>query len=128
VNLLLDTHLLLWSAFAAERIAPATAKRLLDPANVLWFSAASIWEVAIKRALDRPDFRVDPGVLRAGLLSNGYQELPVEGRHCLGLANLPPLHSDPFDRMLVVQATAEGMILLTADPLVAVYGGPTELV
>jgi PIN domain nuclease of toxin-antitoxin system len=79
VNLLLDTHLLLWSAFAAERIAPATAKRLLDPANVLWFSAASIWEVAIKRALDRPDFRVDPGVLRAGLLSNGYQELPVEG-------------------------------------------------
>lgn len=128
MNLLLDTHLLLWSAFAVERIAPRTADRLMDPGNALWFSAASIWEVAIKRALDRPDFRVDPGVLRAGLLANGYQELPVEGRHCLGLANLPALHGDPFDRMLIVQAAAEGMVLLTADKLVAAYGGPAELV
>ena len=84
--------------------------------------------MAIKRALDRPDFRVDPGVLRAGLLANGYQELPVEGRHCLGLSTLPPLHGDPFDRMLVVQAAAEGMVLLTADRMVAAYGGATELI
>ena len=128
MNLLLDTHLLLWSAFAVERIPQATVRRLSDPGNALWFSAASIWEVAIKRALDRPDFRVDPGVLRAGLLANGYQELPVEGPHCLGLATLPPLHGDPFDRMLVVQAAAEGMVLLTADRMVAAYGGATELI
>jgi PIN domain nuclease of toxin-antitoxin system len=128
VNLLLDTHLLLWSAFAVDRIPARTTARLVDPLNALWFSAASIWEIAIKRALDRPDFRVDPGVLRAGLLANGYQELAVEGRHCLGLANLPPLHGDPFDRMLIVQAAAEGMILLTADRMVAEYGGPAQLI
>lgn len=128
MNLLLDTHLLLWSAFAAERIPVATARRLESPENTLWFSAASIWEVATKRGLDRPDFRVDPGVLRAGLLANGYRELPIEGRHCLGLLNLPALHADPFNRMLIVQALAEGMVLLTADRRVAAYGGPVELV
>ena len=128
MNLLLDTHLLLWAAFRPDRLSPDAAAMIADPGNALWFSAASIWEVAIKRALDRPDFRVDPGVLRAGLLANGYQELPVEGRHCLGLSTLPPLHGDPFDRMLVVQAAAEGMVLLTADRMVAAYGGATELI
>lgn len=128
MNLLIDTHLLLWSAFDRARVPAVAAGLILDPANRLWFSAASIWEVAIKRALDRPDFRVEPGVLRAGLLANDYAELPIEGRHCLGLSSLPALHGDPFDRLLIAQAVAEGMVLLTSDARIAAYDGPIRLV
>ena len=124
MNLLLDTHLLLWAAFRPDRLSSGAATMIADPANRLWFSAASIWEVAIKRALDRPDFRVDPGVLRAGLLANGYAELPIAGRHCLGLSGMPSLHADPFDRILIAQALAEGMMLLTADSRIKAYPGP----
>jgi PIN domain nuclease of toxin-antitoxin system len=124
VNLLLDTHYLLWTA-AREDLLPPRARALIeDQANRLWFSVASLWEVAIKRSLDRPDFRTDAGPLRAGLLAAGYEELPVEGRHVLVLSTLPLLHRDPFDRLLVAQATAEGMPLLTADIRLAAYGGP----
>ena len=101
MNLLLDTHLLLWAAFRPDRLSRDAKAMIADQANDLWFSAASIWEVAIKRALDRPDFRVDPGVLRAGLLANDYAELPIAGRHCLGLSGLPALHADPFDRIRI---------------------------
>ncbi|MDO5703556.1 MAG: type II toxin-antitoxin system VapC family toxin [Paracoccus sp. (in: a-proteobacteria)] len=124
MNLLIDTHLLLWAAFEPQRISGEGRRWMADPANSLHFSVASLWEVAIKRGLDRADFRTDPGVLRAGLLSSGYRELAVEGRHVLGLATLPALHRDPFDRLLIAQAAAEGMRLLTADHLVAAYGGP----
>lgn len=124
MNLLLDTHYLLWAA-ARDAVPSAQADALIkDPANSLWFSVASLWEVAIKRGLDRPDFWTDPGTFRAGLLSSGYQELAVEGRHVLGLSILPPIHRDPFDRILLAQATAEGMRLLTADARLASYGGP----
>lgn len=128
MNLLIDTHILLWAAFTPERLSKDAQAQLLEPSNSLWFSAVSIWEVAIKRGLDRPDFIIDPGPLRAGLLSNDYSELNLEGRHCLGLGTLPALHSDPFDRMLIVQAAAEGMVLLTADRKLAQYGGPVRLV
>lgn len=128
MNLLLDTHLLLWAAFRSDRLPPDAAAMIADPANSLWFSAASIWEVAIKRGLDRSDFRVDPGVLRAGLLASDYAELPVAGRHCLGLSGLPAIHGDPFDRILIAQALAEGMMLLTADRRIAAYPGPIRLV
>lgn len=128
MNYLLDTHLLIWSA-GRDDLMTAKADRLIkDPANTLWFSVASIWEVAIKRAQNRPDFRTDPGTLRAGLLANGYLELPVEGRHCLAIPTLPPVHGDPFDRMLVAQAMSEGMQLLTADRRVGAYGGPVRMV
>lgn len=128
MTVLLDTHLLLWVAFQSRRL-PDAARAMIEAADrALWFSVASLWEVAIKRALDRPDFRVEAGVLRAGLLANGYEELPIEGRHILSLATLPPLHSDPFDRLLVAQAMGEGMTLLTADRRVADYGGPVRLV
>ncbi len=124
MNLLLDTHYLLWVA-GRDTMPSALADALIkDPANTLWFSVASIWEVAIKRGLDRPDFRTDPGTLRAGLLASEYLELAVEGRHILGLATLPALHRDPFDRLLVAQAAAEGMRLLTADRRLVAYGDP----
>lgn len=101
MNYLLDTHLLIWSA-GRDDLMTAEADRIIkDLANTLWFSVASIWEVAIKRSQNRGDFRTDPGALRAGLLANGYLELPVEGRHCLAIPTLPPVHGDPFDRMLV---------------------------
>lgn len=128
MNLLLDTHVILWAACMPERLEPSTRNLFLDPENRLWFSVASLWEVVIKRALDRPDFTVEAAPLRAGLLRNGYSELDVTGRHCLAVASLPSLHRDPFDRMLVAQAVSEGMTLVTADRKVAAYDGPIQLV
>jgi len=123
VKLLLDTHLLLWAA-AGSGLPPTAENLLLDAENALLFSAASIWEVAIKAGLGRADFKADPGLLRRGLLDNGYEELPVTGGHAAAVGRLPALHKDPFDRMLVAQAVAEGVMLVTADERVASYPGP----
>jgi PIN domain nuclease of toxin-antitoxin system len=128
MKLLLDTHLLLWAAGQPDRLS-ATAMKLIDsPMNELLFSAASIWEVAIKRGLGRSDFQADPRLLRRGLLDNGYHELPVLSDHVVALDSLPPIHKDPFDRLLVAQATVEGITLLTADAVVAKYPGPVRRV
>jgi PIN domain nuclease of toxin-antitoxin system len=127
VKLLLDTHLLLWAAGSPERL-PLAARPLLEaPENQLLFSAASLWEIAIKRGLGRADFQVDPRVLRRGLLDNGYVELPITSEHTVSIDSLPPLHKDPFDRILVAQAMVEGIILLTADVLIAQYPGPIQV-
>ena len=128
MNLLLDTHYLLWVAGRDEMPSARADALIKDPVNLLWFSVASLWEIAIKRSLGRPDFRTDAGVLRAGLLASGYSELPIEGRHVLGVAALPWLHRDPFDRLLLAQAAAEGMRLLTADAQLLPYGGPVLMV
>jgi len=128
VKLLLDTHILLWAAAQPERI-PEDARGLIeDPENMPMFSAASLWETAIKSGLGRPDFQVDSRLLKRGLLDNGYSELPITGAHAVAIADLPPVHKDPFDRMLVAQSTVEGILLLTSDPLVAQYPGPIRLV
>jgi PIN domain nuclease of toxin-antitoxin system len=128
MKLLLDTHLLLWAASNPERLSPV-ARALLDtPENELFFSAASLWEIAIKRGLGRADFKVDARVLRRGLLDNGYSELPIGSEHAVAIDNLPPIHKDPFDRILVAQATVEGIVLLTVDALVAQYPGPVQRV
>jgi PIN domain nuclease of toxin-antitoxin system len=128
VNLLLDTHLLLWAA-THDAMMTAEADRLVKaPENVLWFSVASLWEVAIKRALDRPDFRAEASVLRAGLLSNGYREIGIEGRHVLALPALPGIHRDPFDRILIAQAKVEGLTFLTVDGTLAAYGDAVRTV
>lgn len=124
MNLLLDTHILLWLAARDDMMSARADALVKDLGNTLWFSVASLWEVTIKSALNRPDFRVEAGVLRAGLLANDYREMAIEGRHCLALGNLPPLHGDPFDRMLLAQAMAEGMQLVTADEKLARYEGP----
>jgi len=128
VKLLLDTHLLLWAAGEPARLPKSARKLLSDPANDLIFSAASLWEIAIKRALGRPDFRVEPRLLRRGLLDNGYVELPITSEHALATETLPPFHKDPFDRILVAQAMVEGVTLLTVDSLVAKYPGPVRKV
>lgn len=99
-----------------------------DPKNQLIFSPVSLWEVALKQTLGRRDLRVDIRVLRRAMLDNGYLELPITGAHAIAMDSLPPLHGDPFDRMLVAQARAEGAALLTADPLVAQYHAPARLI
>lgn len=128
MKLLLDTHLLLWAASGSKRLT-AEARRLIDdPLNELVFSAASIWEVAIKSALKRPDFQIDARLLRRRLLDNGYIEWPISGEHVVSLDSLPSIHKDPFDRILVAQAIIEGVTLLTSDALVAQYPGPVRRV
>ncbi len=124
MKLLLDTHVLLWAAGSPERLPPDARVMLENVDNALLFSAASLWEIAIKRGLGRADFQVDARVLRRGLLDNGYQELPITSEHAVFIDSLPPIHKDPFDRILVAQATVEGITLLTADEMVAQYPGP----
>jgi PIN domain nuclease of toxin-antitoxin system len=97
-----------------------------DPRNQPVFSAASLWEVAIKSGLGRADFRADARLLRRGLLDNGYEELEITSEHAVAIGNLPPIHKDPFDRMLVAQSALEGILLLTADPIVSRYPGPVR--
>ena len=126
MKLLLDTHLLLWAAGEPRRL-PKQARILIDnPDNELLFSGASLWEVVIKRGLGREDFAVDARLLRRGLLDNGYSELPIISHHVVAIDGLPPIHKDPFDRILVAQATVEGITLLTIDSLVAQYPGPIK--
>lgn len=128
MKLLLDTHLLLWAAGKPSQLSRAARSLLNSPDHELIFSAVSLWEIAIKQSLGRKDFQVDARLLRRGLLDNGYNELPLSSEHAVAIASLPPLHKDPFDRILVAQATVEGMTLLTADPLVARYPGPVRRV
>lgn len=124
MKLLLDTHLLLWSAGTPDRLSAAARELIEAPVHELLFSAASLWEIAIKRGLGRDDFQVDARLLRRGLLDNGYSELPIASEHAVAIDSLPPIHKDPFDRILIAQAMVEGILLLTADPLVAQYPGP----
>jgi PIN domain nuclease of toxin-antitoxin system len=105
-----------------------TRKLLENPRNEPVFSAASLWEIAIKSGLGRKDFQVDARLLRRGLLDNGYSELAITSQHAVAIDGLPPIHRDPFDRLLVAQAMVEGITLLTADPLVAQYPAPVQRV
>ncbi len=128
MKLLLDTHLVLWAAGDPQRLSKQARILIDNPDNELLFSAASLWEVAIKRGLGREDFKVDARLLRRGLLDNGYSELPIISDHVVATESLPLIHKDPFDRILVAQATVEGVLLLTIDSLVSQYPGPIRTV
>lgn len=123
---LLDTHVLLWAAADSPRLNPATRDLLAGPGHEIVFSVVNLWEIVIKNSLGRADFSVDLAQLRGRALQAGFRELPVRGQHVLGVAALPALHSDPFDRMLLAQAAAEQMPLLTADKGVLAYGEPAR--
>mgnify|MGYP001559686763 CR=1 FL=1 len=128
MRVLVDTHLLLWAAARSRRL-PKEARRLLeDPRNEVFYSAASLWEIAIKLGLRRADFQVDLERLRPALLEMGFLELPVTGAHAERLAALPPIHKDPFDRMLVAQSLCEPLVLLTNDDVLAGYGEAVRVV
>jgi len=124
MKLLLDTRLLIWAAGFPERMSAEARELIADTGNELFFSAASLWEVAIKSGLGRADFAVDARLLRRGLLDNGYSELPVASEHAVAIDGLPSIHKDPFDRLLIAQSMIEGITLLTADDLVSQYPGP----
>jgi PIN domain nuclease of toxin-antitoxin system len=128
VKFLLDTHILLWAAAEPQRLSRAARALINDPENDLIFSAISIWEVAIKHGLGRNDFQVESRLLRRALLDQDYIELPLTGAHAAGIDALPPIHKDPFDRLLLAQAIAEGLPLLTSDVLLAKYRGPVRKV
>ena len=128
MNLLPDTHLIVWAFDAAARVPPDAAALISDSENRIYFSAATVWEVAIKSALKRFDFQIDPDSLLEGLLANGYLELPITSAHAAAVRDLPPIHKDPFDRMLIAQASVERITLLTTDRKVAKYPGPIRKV
>lgn len=122
MRLLLDTHVFLWAVAGSPRLAPPT-RRLIEQADEVHVSAASIWEVAIKARLGK--IAADPAELAAAIADSGFRELPVSAAHAAGVATLPAHHHDPFDRLLVAQALAEPLRLLTADTQLARY---TDLV
>jgi PIN domain nuclease of toxin-antitoxin system len=125
---MLDTHLLLWIATRRRKLSPEALDLIGDPDNELVFSVANIWEISVKSTLNRPDFNVDPRMLRRGLLDNGYSELLINSEHAFGVKLLPRIHKDPFDRILIAQATYEGFLFLTEDKEVAEYPGPIQKV
>lgn len=124
MTLLLDTQMLVWIAREPERLPSAARTLIEDVNNPIFFSVASIWEIAIKHALGRADFNLDPHRLRVNLQAQDFTELPIAGEHAAAVTDLPSIPKDPFDRLLVAQAVVEGLTLLTTDAQLACYPGP----
>jgi PIN domain nuclease of toxin-antitoxin system len=122
MRLLLDTHVFLWVVAGSPRLKPA-ARRLIESADETWVSAASLWEIAIKVRLGK--LRADPLELAGAIEASGFTELPVRAMHAAAVATLAPHHNDPFDRLLIAQAIAEPLRLLTANAALSAY---TDLV
>lgn len=127
MTFLLDTHFVIWIPIDDRRIGKAARTILTDPANTFLFSAANLWEIAIKRSR-RDGFAYDPRAIRKHMLANGYVELPIEGSHAVAVDSLPQIHNDPFDRLLIAQALVEGITFLTRDTTIAKYPGPIRKV
>jgi PIN domain nuclease of toxin-antitoxin system len=128
MHILLDTHLLLWAVGFSNRLPKAPRKWLEDCNNEIFFSAASIWEIAIRASLGREDFRVDPSQVLEVMPETGFSELPVKAIHTMEVNRLPLIHKDPFDRLLVAQSKTEPMLLLTNDELLVSYSDNVRLV
>jgi PIN domain nuclease of toxin-antitoxin system len=125
---LVDTQLLLWNVYGSRKLPARVARLFRDGRHEFFYSAASLWEIAIKAAKGRKDFAADTAAIRDALDTNGFHELPVAAQHGVALSGLPPIHADPFDRMLVAQALAEPMALITSDGRLAAYPGTIEVV
>ena len=128
MHLLLDTHVLLWVAADPDRLSADVRDRLESPDNEVLFSAASIWELAIKMQIGRIDLGVTPEKLAQEAVRRGFEELPVSAAHAAGVRRLPLHHRDPFDRLLVAQALHEPARLLTADRALAPYSDLVEVI
>lgn len=129
MRVLTDTHILLWALLRPGRLDATDRDVLESPEHQVFFSAVNIWEIAIKRALDRPDFDVEPEAVYRAALETGFRELPVSAVHAAAVRDLPAHHRDPFDRLLIAQARTEPLFLMTDDPLIDLYavkrvGGP----
>lgn len=125
MRLLLDTHILIWALGEPKRLSKEVRAALESPANEVLFSAASIWEIAIKMQIGRTNFNVTPAEITQAALDSGFVELPVRAEHGARVSSLTLHHRDPFDRLLVAQAMTEPCWLITAD---AILGGYSELV
>lgn len=125
MRLLLDTHVFLWLAID-DRKARKSLRAQVESATEVYVSAASVWEVAIKHALGKIDG--DPQDFHRAINAFGFRELAITGMHTLATAKLPPLHKDPFDRLLIAQAMTEPLLLLTADATLAPYSDLVKLV
>lgn len=121
MNLLLDTHVALWAITDSPRLSARARELIESPRAVVWVSAAALWEITTKHSLGRGDMPVSGADALRYFQASGYRFLPVEPEHAVALAELPPLHQDPFDRLLIAQALVEPMRLLTHDPVVARY-------
>ena len=121
MRLLLDTHVLLWALSAPKHLSKKARSEIENRANDVMFSAASIWEIAIKWTLKRSDFRVTPNEILAAAIESGLRELPVRSTAAAHVTALPAHHRDPFDRLLIAQAVTEPAILYTADPQLEIY-------
>ncbi len=121
MRILLDTHILLWALIEPAKLGDDARAALEDPDHEVLFSAASVWEMAIKAALGRPNFQVSPPKVVEAALSSGFTELPVRSAAALKVAALPHHHRDPFDRLLVAQAMIEPAVLYTADAQLTAY-------
>jgi len=126
MRFLLDTNLVLWVPISDRRLSTIARSILQDSKNTFVFSTVSIWEIAIKHGLRKASFQVEPRSIRREMLENGYEELALLGEHTLAIDTLPPIHKDPFDRILIAQAMVEGITLLTADAVIARYPGPIK--
>lgn len=120
-RLLLDTHVMLWALSAPERIPIEVRERLEDPGTTVLVSAASLWEIAIKAALGRPGFSVEIAEVASAIETAGFEALPITPQHAVAVSALPPLHRDPFDRMLIAQAIAEPLHFVTCDRNLSEY-------
>jgi PIN domain nuclease of toxin-antitoxin system len=128
VTYLFDTQLLVWALRDPKKLSANVHDLIDDNDSRRTFSVVAIWESSIKSALGKPTFDVHPALMRSAFLDAGFLELPVTGDHALVVRSLPPLHRDPFDRMLVAQAIAEGLTLVTADKQLAAYPARVLLV
>jgi len=125
---LVDTQLLLWSVAGSRRLPARVARLFRDGRHQFFYSAASLWEIAIKASKGREDFAADVGEVRAALAESGFGELPVSAEHAVAVSGLPGIHGDPFDRMLIAQAASEPMALITTDERLAAYPVTIEVV
>lgn len=125
---LVDTQLLLWNVYGSRQLPARVARLFRDGRHEFFYSAASLWEIAIKASRGREDFAADTAAVRDALEENGFLELAIAAHHAVAVGGLPPIHGDPFDRMLIAQANAEPMAFLTADRRLAAYPGTIEVV
>jgi len=119
VNLLLDTHALLWWLADDPSLSDSARSTIADPENTVFLSAVVVWEIRIKQGIGKLEL---PDNFRQAFDDEQFVDLPVTVVHAHALADLPPLHRDPFDRMLVAQAKVEGMAVVTRDPTIRAYG------
>ena len=119
MRLLLDTHAVLWTLGDPEKLSASALGAIVDESNDVLVSSASVWEIAIKRALGK---LAAPADLEAGIVRQGFSALPITFHHAEVAGALPPHHADPFDRMLVAQAQSEALTLVTRDNRMGLYG------